>query len=71
MTLFEVLEHLIGPMASLRRIHTLLEPEEILYLTTPNFDSLSRYALAGRWRAITEEHLCLSIPGRCVPVSRP
>jgi 2-polyprenyl-3-methyl-5-hydroxy-6-metoxy-1,4-benzoquinol methylase len=61
-TLFEVLEHLIDPMAVLRKIHTLLEPNGMLYLTTPNFDSLSRYALAGRWRAITEEHLHLFTP---------
>jgi SAM-dependent methyltransferase len=61
-TLFEVLEHLIDPLANLRKIHTLLEPGGLLYLTTPNFDSLSRYALGGRWRAITPEHLCLFNP---------
>ncbi len=61
-TLFEVLEHLIDPMANLRKIYTLLEQGGILYLTTPNFDSLSRYALAGRWRAIAPEHLYLFNP---------
>ena len=61
-TLFEVLEHLIDPMSNLRKIHALLEQDGIVYLTTPNFDSLSRYALAGRWRAITPEHLYLFNP---------
>lgn len=61
-TLFEVLEHLIDPMANLRKINTLLEQGGIIYLTTPNFDSLSRYALAGRWRSITPEHLYLFNP---------
>lgn len=65
-TLFEVLEHLIDPMANLRGIHTLLEPGGLLYLSTPNFDSLSRYALAGRWRVITEEHLYLFNPGTLI-----
>jgi 2-polyprenyl-3-methyl-5-hydroxy-6-metoxy-1,4-benzoquinol methylase len=58
-SLVEVLEHLSDPMACLKKIHALLEPGGILYLTTPNFDSLSRLALAGRWRAVRAEHLCL------------
>ncbi|MFQ5874192.1 MAG: class I SAM-dependent methyltransferase [Dehalococcoidia bacterium] len=68
-TMFEVLEHLVDPMANLRKVYTLLEQGGTLYLTTPNFDSLSRYALAGRWRAITPEHLYLFNPrtlGTCL-----
>ena len=61
--LIEVLEHLPDPMACLRRLAAWLVPGGALYLTTPNFDSLSRYALAGRWRAIGTEHVCLFNPG--------
>lgn len=71
-TLFEVLEHLADPVANLEKIHRLLEPGGLLYLTTPNFDSLPRYALGGRWRAITPEHLCLFTPAalrRCLQAS--
>ena len=60
--LIEVLEHLIDPIACLKKVHRWLEPHGLLYMTTPNFDSLSRYALAGRWRAIAREHLCLFNP---------
>ena len=58
-TLFEVLEHLSDPRAHLERIRNLLEPGGVLYLTTPNFDSVSRRALGPRWRAMTPDHLCL------------
>lgn len=60
--LIEVLEHVASPMACLRRIHTWLEQGGLLYLTTPNFDSLSRYLLGGQWRVIASEHLCLFNP---------
>ena len=33
-----------------------------MYLTTPNFDSGSRYLLSQRWRAIEPEHRCLFNP---------
>lgn len=60
--LIEVLEHLPEPAAALRRIREWMVPGGLLYLTTPNFDSLSRLALASHWRAIGREHLCLFNP---------
>ncbi len=60
--LIEVLEHLRTPLACLRNIHSWLEPGGVLYLTTPGFDSLSRYVLAGRWRAIGTEYVRLFNP---------
>jgi len=68
-TLFEVIEHLADPVENLRAVHRLLEPRGVLYLTTPNFDSLSRAALRGEWRGITPDHLTLFTPGalrRCL-----
>jgi 2-polyprenyl-3-methyl-5-hydroxy-6-metoxy-1,4-benzoquinol methylase len=61
-TMFEVLEHLSDPRTHLERIHALLEPGGVLYLTTPNFDSFSRLALGSRWRGLTTDHLCLFNP---------
>jgi len=60
--LIEVVEHLIDPLACLRRLREWLAPGGVLYLTTPNFDSLSRLLLAGRWRAIEPEHRYLFTP---------
>lgn len=60
--LIEVLEHLVDPIACLKQFHGWLAPGGALYLTTPNFDSLSRLALGGRWRAIGKEHVCLFTP---------
>ncbi|MBI3616100.1 MAG: class I SAM-dependent methyltransferase [Candidatus Omnitrophica bacterium] len=61
-TLFEVLEHLENPLDILQQAYRVLSPGGILYLTTPNFNSLSRFLLGRRWRVIDEEHRCLLTP---------
>lgn len=58
-TLFEVLEHLRDPMSVLQETHRLLHAGGLLYLTTPNFDGVSRRLLGRRWRVIADEHLVL------------
>ena len=59
-TLFEVIEHLEEPSVLLREVHRLLTKKGILYLTTPNYGSLSRIILGNRWRVVAEEHRCLA-----------
>jgi 2-polyprenyl-3-methyl-5-hydroxy-6-metoxy-1,4-benzoquinol methylase len=61
-TMIEVLEHVEDPIALLRQCSRLLRPGGCLYLTTPNYDSLSRRLLGRRWRVIAEEHRCLFSP---------
>lgn len=57
-TLVEVIEHLPDPAGYLDRCLRLLRPGGLLFLTTPNFGSLSRRVLGARWRAIeVPEHL--------------
>ena len=58
-TLVEVLEHLPSPAATLSCCYALLEPGDVLYLTTPNFDSLSRQLLGVTWRGLVPDHICL------------
>lgn len=57
-TLLEVIEHLHDPMPTLRAVARLLRPGGVLYLTTPNYASLSRLILRDNWSVIhPEEHL--------------
>ena len=56
-TMFEVLEHLDHPMSMIKRVTDLLEPGGILYLTTPNYNSLDRLILGRNWDVFHPEHI--------------
>jgi len=57
-TSFEVLEHINNPLEEIKNFSTLLNSGGIVYLTTPNFNSLSRYVLKQKWSIIEyPEHL--------------
>lgn len=56
--LSEVIEHLRDPQAALAHIREALRPGGAAYITTPNFNGISRRALGVRWRVIdVPEHL--------------
>ncbi len=56
---FEIIEHIGEPNSFVKKISDLLNAGGLLYLTTPNFDSLNRRVLGQRWNAISyPEHLC-------------
>jgi hypothetical protein len=56
----EVIEHVADPRDEVTRVRALLRPGGCLYLTTPNFNSLSRRVTGPRWRSIEyPEHLNL------------
>jgi 2-polyprenyl-3-methyl-5-hydroxy-6-metoxy-1,4-benzoquinol methylase len=57
--LFEVIEHLDDPFAYLRECARIVRAGGALFLTTPNFGSLTRRLLADRWRSVDPEHLTL------------
>ena len=62
-TSFEVLEHINNPRDELQRFMTLLRPGGLVYLTTPNFNSLLRYRLKAAFNVICyPEHLCYYAP---------
>lgn len=58
-TSFEVIEHINDPLDEVKTIHGLLRPGGCCYITTPNFNSLSRHLLGSGWNVICyPEHLC-------------
>jgi SAM-dependent methyltransferase len=62
-TAFEVVEHLGDPLAEAAAIAAALRPGGLLYLTTPNFGSLSRHLLRQRWSVVSyPEHLVYFTP---------
>lgn len=57
-TSLEVLEHINNPTVEIGIFKTILRPGGLVYVTTPNFDSLLRYKLKGLYNIITyPEHL--------------
>lgn len=56
-TMFEVIEHVPKTFAFIKRAEELLVPGGLLYLTTPNFNSVDRKVLGRRWRVFHPEHL--------------
>jgi 2-polyprenyl-3-methyl-5-hydroxy-6-metoxy-1,4-benzoquinol methylase len=58
-TSFEVVEHLTNPAEHIKKISLLLRKGGLLYMTTPNFDSINRRLLKDKWNVIEyPEHLC-------------
>lgn len=57
-TSFEVIEHLTYPKEHFEKLFKILRPGGILYVTTPNFNAVTRYILKDRWNIISyPEHL--------------
>lgn len=54
----EVIEHLRWPLQDLRAMVDLLRPGGALYLTTPNFNSISKWLNRGTWTVVNyPEHI--------------
>ena len=56
-TMFEVMEHLPQPVQFLQRAEQVVKPGGLIYLTTPNFQSLDRRVLGESWDVFHREHL--------------
>ena len=55
--LTEVIEHVLDLKKLLNQIKKILEENGIVYITTPNFNSLDRYFLKNQWPVIHKEHV--------------
>ncbi|QQR87476.1 MAG: class I SAM-dependent methyltransferase [Flavobacteriales bacterium] len=59
----EVIEHLRWPQQDLRAMVDLLRPGGALYLTTPNFNSISKWLNRGTWNVVNyPEHISFFTP---------
>lgn len=58
--LIEVFEHVPDPVDLLKGIGKRLPSGGMLYLTTPNFNALSRWILGGDWSVLNREHVTLA-----------
>jgi 2-polyprenyl-3-methyl-5-hydroxy-6-metoxy-1,4-benzoquinol methylase len=57
-TSFEVIEHINNPRPELASYHKILRRGGVVYVTTPNFNSISRDIVGSRWSVIEyPEHL--------------
>lgn len=56
-TMFEVIEHLPNPVDFLRRSEKVVRPGGLIYLTTPNYNSVDRRVLGAKWNVFHREHL--------------
>ncbi|MGC4022134.1 MAG: class I SAM-dependent methyltransferase [Cyclobacteriaceae bacterium] len=62
-TSFEVIEHINTPQNEAKIFNTILRPGGIAYITTPNFNSISRNILGPKWNVIEyPEHLSYYTP---------
>lgn len=62
-TSFEVLEHIYNPQEEISNFNKILRDGGLVYLTTPNFNSLLRYRLKDQYSVITyPEHLSYYTP---------
>jgi len=62
-TSFEVIEHINNPKNEINKFYNLLRTGGLLYITTPNFNSISRNLLIEKWNIINyPEHLTYYTP---------
>jgi len=55
-TMFDVVEHFQKPLPNLKKAAQLLRPKGLLYIETPNFNSISCYFLGKNWNVFFPWH---------------
>jgi 2-polyprenyl-3-methyl-5-hydroxy-6-metoxy-1,4-benzoquinol methylase len=59
----EAIEHINDVNKFLKSVHTLLSPNGLIYLTTPNFSSIERLLMGSKWgMVVPPEHLSYFTP---------
>jgi 2-polyprenyl-3-methyl-5-hydroxy-6-metoxy-1,4-benzoquinol methylase len=65
-TMFEVIEHLPKPIEFIKRAAEVVKPGGLIYLTTPNFNSLDHFILRKSWKVFHREHLSYFTPNELI-----
>lgn len=55
-TMLDVIEHLPNPLSGLENARNILKPQGLLFVATPNFDSLPARVLGREWGLVAPEH---------------
>jgi len=66
LTMFEVIEHVPEPVRFLNRAEHVVKPGGLIYITTPNFNSLDRRVLGKNWNGFHREHLTYFTPATLI-----
>ena len=61
-TMIDVIEHLTDPLEALRCVYTMLKPEGIVFVVTPDIGSLSARIMRSTWPHYLPEHLIYYSP---------
>ena len=70
LTMFEVIEHVPQPIQFLQRAEHVVKPNGLIYLTTPNFNSIDRRVLGNNWKVFHVEHLTYFTPATLLKAIR-
>jgi len=66
LTMFEVIEHLPEPVRFLNRAEHVVKPGGLIYIKTPNFNSLDRRVFGKKWSVFHREHLTYFMPATLI-----
>jgi 2-polyprenyl-3-methyl-5-hydroxy-6-metoxy-1,4-benzoquinol methylase len=62
LTMFELIEHVSCPRNFLKKAEEVVVPGGLVYITTPNFNSIDRRVLGAKWDVIHRAHLSYFTP---------
>ncbi len=63
-TLFELMEHALDPEGIIKKLCYIIRPGGLVYVTTPNYNSIMRRLLGNRWGIFHKEHIFYFTPNK-------
>lgn len=69
-TVFDVIEHVVQPLALLQGVGRLVKPGGVLYVSTPDVDSVTARVFGQRWHFYNDYHLSYFSPRTLVDAAK-